>query len=73
MALQEASEAFLVRIFQTCVLIVANAKRVTVMLKDIHSNQDGFGKTVDFFVDAFRTRLSSAYYRTTQRTTTTRV
>ena len=44
MALQEASEAFLVRVFQTCVLIVANAKRVTVMPKDIILTKTDLGR-----------------------------
>ena len=53
MALQEASEAFLVRIFQTCVLIVANAKRVTVMPKDIILTRQ-IWEDCGFFVDAFK-------------------
>ena len=53
MALQEASEAFLVRIFQTCVLIVANAKRVTVMPKDIILTRR-IWEDCGFFKDAFR-------------------
>ena len=55
MALQEASEAFLVRIFQTCVLIVANAKRVTVMPKDIILTRR-IWEECGFFKDAFQTR-----------------
>ena len=53
MALQEASEAFLVRIFQMCVLIVANAKRVTVMPKDIILMRR-IWEDCGFFVDAFK-------------------
>ena len=52
MALQEASEAFLVRIFQTCVLIVGNAKRVTVMPKDIQLTR-WIWEECGFFVDGF--------------------
>ena len=53
MALQEASEAFLVRVFQTCVLIATNAKRVTVMPKDIIVTRR-IWEDCGFFVDAFK-------------------
>lgn len=35
-ALQEACEAYLVSLFEDCVLCAVHAKRVTVMLKDMH-------------------------------------
>ena len=53
MALQEASEAFLVRIFQTCVLIATNGKRVTIMPKDIILTK-WIWEECGFFIDQFK-------------------
>ena len=52
-ALQEASEAFLCRIFQTCVLIATNAKRVMIMPKDIQLTRRTWDEC-GFFVDQFK-------------------